>query len=87
MLPVVLPEAEVNELLKKTVEIEGYELTINLETQEVSDQTGFKTSFQIDEFRRYCLLNGLDNIGLTLRYQDMITAYEQTHPQWYQISI
>jgi 3-isopropylmalate/(R)-2-methylmalate dehydratase small subunit len=82
MLPIVLPEIEVNELLKRATEIEGYTLTVNLEKQEITDQIDFKTTFQIDEFRRYCLLNGLDNIGLTLRYEDAITAYEQKRPQW-----
>ena len=76
MLPIVLPESEVNELLQKAAEIEFYKLTINLEKQELNDELGFRTAFQIDEFRRYCLLNGLDDIGLTLRYKDAISAYE-----------
>lgn len=86
MLPVVLPEAQVNELLKRAAEIEGYELTVSLEKQEITDRLDFKTVFQIDEFRRYCLLNGLDNIGLTLRYEDAITSYEQKRPQWLAIN-
>lgn len=82
MLPIVLPEHEINELLKKVADVEGYELTINLENQEITDRFGYKTYFQIDEFRRYCLLNGLDNIGLTLRYEVEVTAYEQKRPNW-----
>ncbi|MDQ4121648.1 MAG: 3-isopropylmalate dehydratase small subunit [Acidobacteriota bacterium] len=82
MLPIVLPETEVNELLKKAAEIEGYRLTIDLEKQEITDEFGFKTSFQIDEFRRYCLLNGLDDIGLTLQYENAITEFEQNRPKW-----
>ena len=62
------------------------DVNIDLEKQEINDKFDFKTTFQIDEFRRYCLLNGLDNIGLTLRYEDAITSYEQKHPQWYAIN-
>jgi 3-isopropylmalate/(R)-2-methylmalate dehydratase small subunit len=87
MLPVVLPENEVNEILKKSLEIEGYKLTVNLEKQEISDEYGFKTIFQVDEFRRYCLLNGLDDIGLTLRHENAITAYENARPIWREINI
>lgn len=86
MLPVVLPETEVNELLKNAAEIEGYELTVDLEKREISDPFGFKTTFQVDEFRRYCLLNGLDDIGLTLRYEDAITSYEKKRPAWREIA-
>ena len=82
MLPIILPETEVNELLKKAAEIEGYEIRVDLEKQEITDKFDFKTSFRIDEFRRYCLLNGLDNIGLNLQYEDAIAAYEQKRPQW-----
>lgn len=76
MLPVVLPESAVNELLRKASEIEYYQLTINLEKQEISDEQGYKTTFRIEEFRRYCLLNGLDDIDLTLRHENAISAYE-----------
>ena len=82
MLPIVLSEVEVNELLKRATEINGYELSVDLEKQEITDKFGFTTNFRIDEFRRYCLLNGLDNIGLTLQYEEAITAYEQKRPQW-----
>lgn len=80
MLPIVLPASEVNELLEKATEIEGCQLTINLEKQEIRDAAGFQTNFQIDEFRRYCLLNGLDDIGLTLRHENAIAAFEKTRP-------
>jgi 3-isopropylmalate/(R)-2-methylmalate dehydratase small subunit len=79
MLPIVLPESEVEELLQKAAEIEFYKLTINLEKQEINDELGYKTTFRIDEFRRYCLLEGLDDIGLTLRYKDAISAYEREY--------
>jgi 3-isopropylmalate dehydratase, small subunit len=77
MLPVVLPEDEVNELLKKAAEIESYKLTVDLCKQEIGDEFGFRTTFRIDEFRRFCLLEGLDDIGLTMRFEEAITAYER----------
>ncbi|MCU1289513.1 MAG: 3-isopropylmalate dehydratase, small subunit [Acidobacteria bacterium] len=82
MLPVVLPETEVDELLQKANEIEGYHLTVDLEKQEISDESGFKTTFRVAEFRRFCLLNGLDDIGLTLRHESEIAAFEKARPEW-----
>lgn len=83
ILPVALPESEVEELLGKAAELEFYKLTVNLENREITDEYGFKTTFSINEFRRYCLLEGLDDIGLTLRYQDAISAYERDQQQVY----
>jgi len=81
VLLVTLPDAEVNELFLRTEKHEGYRLTVDLENQTVTDDLGLKFSFQIDPFRRECLLKGLDDIGLTLRLADRIAAYEQTrHP-------
>ncbi|MBI4497920.1 MAG: 3-isopropylmalate dehydratase small subunit [Chloroflexi bacterium] len=77
MLPVVLPEETVNELLAKAKERPGYQVTVDLEQQQVSDEEGPIASFQVDPFRRYCLLNGLDDIGLTLQNEDKIRAYEE----------
>ncbi|HLH09992.1 MAG TPA: 3-isopropylmalate dehydratase small subunit [Terriglobales bacterium] len=77
LLTVVLTEAEVNELLKRAQQTEGYKLTIDLERKQVTDDQGFRASFGIDEFRRRCLLDGLDDIGLTLRHEAEIAAYEQ----------
>ena len=85
MLPVVLPESAVNELLQKVSEIEYYQLTINLEKQEISDEKGYKTTFRINEFRRYCLLNGLDDIDLTLRHENAISAYENENSLAYRM--
>jgi 3-isopropylmalate/(R)-2-methylmalate dehydratase small subunit len=81
VLLVTLPDAEVNELFQRTEKNEGYRLTVNLENQTISDDLGLSLSFQIDPFRRECLLKGLDDIGLTLRHADRIAAYEQSrHP-------
>jgi 3-isopropylmalate/(R)-2-methylmalate dehydratase small subunit len=77
LLTVVLTESEVNKLMKRAKETEGYQLTIDLELRQVYDDKGFSAAFEIDEFRRRCLLDGLDDIGLTLRHEEQITAYEQ----------
>lgn len=79
MLPVVLPAEEIELLMQNAARIEFYKLRVDLENQKITDDFGFETNFRIDEFRRYCLLNGLDDIGLTLRFEDAITAYEHTH--------
>lgn len=74
LLPVVLSEEKVAELVNKSQE--NYELTIDLENQTVSDNQGFQANFEIDEFRRFCLLNGLDDIGLTLQNEAKISKFE-----------
>ena len=76
LLPVVLTTAEVAELMRRTREIEGYQLTVDLETKSVTDTRNFSATFQIADFQRYCLLEGLDDIGLTLQHETEITAYE-----------
>jgi 3-isopropylmalate/(R)-2-methylmalate dehydratase small subunit len=79
-LAVLLSESEVAELMRRAIEIEAYELTVDLEQCEVRDDQGFRAEFKIDEFVRQCLLNGLDDIGLTLQYEAAIAAYEEKHP-------
>jgi len=79
-LAVLLSESEVAELMRRALEISGYELTVDLEQCEVRDDRGFRAAFKIDEFVRQCLLNGLDDIGLTLQYEAAIAAYEEKHP-------
>ncbi len=79
MVPVKLTEAEVDELFKFVEANEGAEIALDLEAQTVT--AGSKTySFEIDEFRRHCLLNGLDSIGLTLQHEDKIAEYESKIP-------
>jgi len=75
VLAVVLSEQEVAEILRRA-HAPGYALTIDLEQNKVSDSQGFSASFQMDEFTRHCLLNGLDDIGLTLQHEKEIAAYE-----------
>ncbi|HEY0728720.1 MAG TPA: 3-isopropylmalate dehydratase small subunit [Pyrinomonadaceae bacterium] len=73
ILPIALP---VEEIMKRAREVEGYQLTVDLEQQTVSDDSGLATPFTVGTFQRYCLLEGLDDIGLTLRHEDAIKRYE-----------
>src|SRR5579859_213756 len=79
-LTVPLKEEEVATLIRRAQEIDDYALTIDLEKCEVRDDQGFYAKFAIDEFVRHCLLNGLDDIGLTLQHEKEIFAYETKHP-------
>jgi len=79
VLLVTLPDAEMNELFQRTENNEGYRLSVDLENQTITDDFGLKVSFQVDSFRRECLLKGLDDIGLTLRLTDRIAAFEEGH--------
>ena len=76
LLPIVLSEQQVDHLFNETRAFNGYQLTIDLEAQEVIAPDNRRYSFEIDGFRKYCLLNGLDDIGLTLKNADKIKAYE-----------
>ena len=77
LLPVVLAEQDVDELFQAAFARKGYALEIDLEAQTVTTPEGKRYHFDIDPFRKYCLLNGLDDIGLTLRNADEIRAYEE----------
>jgi 3-isopropylmalate/(R)-2-methylmalate dehydratase small subunit len=79
-LAVQLKDAEVSELMRHAQELSDYQLTIDLEQCEVRDDCGFRAKFSLDEFVRHCLLNGLDDIGLTLQHEPEIVAYEARHP-------
>jgi 3-isopropylmalate/(R)-2-methylmalate dehydratase small subunit len=68
-------------LLQRAQTIPGYKLTVSLAEQTISDELGFKESFEIDPFRKYCLLEGLDDIGLTLRHVAELDAYEKQHDE------
>jgi 3-isopropylmalate/(R)-2-methylmalate dehydratase small subunit len=76
LLPIVLPEATVDMLFSEVAAFAGYELTIDLENQVIVRPQGETISFDVIAFRKYCLLNGFDDIGLTLRHADKIKAYE-----------
>ena len=79
ILPVVLSETETEQIMLHARAADGYRLTVSLEENTVADELGFDTSFAIDPFRRDCLLQGLDDIGLTLRHTDALARYEQRH--------
>ena len=79
MLPIVLPDVTVLELLQRTQENEGYKLSVDLEKQIVFDELGLTATFQVSPFQKYCLMEGLDDIGLTLRHEDLINDYEARH--------
>jgi 3-isopropylmalate/(R)-2-methylmalate dehydratase small subunit len=76
ILPIVLPEAQVDRLFDEVAAFPSYELTIDLERQVVIKPQGDELPFEVQAFRKYCLLNGLDDIGLTLRHQDKIASFE-----------
>ena len=76
MLPIVLPEEQVQELFRRTEENPNYQLLVNLETCTISDDCALSLEFDIDPFRRESLLEGLDDIGLTLQHQDKIREFE-----------
>ena len=80
VLTVVLSEEQVAEITSRAAELPDYRLTIDLEQCAVKDDHGFSATFQIDDFTRHCLLEGLDDIGLTLQHQSEIAAYEARHP-------
>jgi 3-isopropylmalate/(R)-2-methylmalate dehydratase small subunit len=78
VLPIVLPEGQVDQLFNEVKAFPGYRLVIDLEKQLVSTANGSATyAFDVDGFRKYCLLNGLDDIGLTLRQADKIRVFEE----------
>jgi 3-isopropylmalate/(R)-2-methylmalate dehydratase small subunit len=79
-LTVKLSENQAAELMQRAQDIDDYQVTIDLERCEVRDDQGFRAKFPIDEFIRHCLLNGLDDIGLTLQHEAEIAAYEVQHP-------
>ncbi|MBZ5547698.1 MAG: 3-isopropylmalate dehydratase small subunit [Acidobacteriia bacterium] len=80
LLTVRLAEEQVTEIMRRAKERENYRLTIDLQKLRVDDGQGFSAAFAMDEFSRHCLLNGLDDIGLTLQHEAAITAYEAQHP-------
>ena len=77
MLPVVLSESDVDDLFNECFANVGYQLTVDLQNQKVISPSGKEYAFDVDEFRKHCLLNGLDDIGLTLQHADDIKAFEE----------
>src|SRR5580698_5815636 len=87
ILPVTLSNEQIDELFARTEKKEGYRVTVDLQEQVVTDDGGLRYSFEVDPFRRDCLLQGLDDIGLTLVHEPRISAFEATnlkHPAMYE---
>lgn len=80
MLPIVLPAETVDKLFKEVRAKEGYELDVDLEKQTITSPSGEVIPFDVHAFRKNCLLNGLDDIGLTLQHKDKISLFEKAHP-------
>lgn len=81
LLPIVLPEKDVDKLFQEVFALEGYQLSIDLPSQTVTTPNGTTYHFEITDHRKHCLLNGLDEIGLTLQHADAIKAFEVKHRQ------
>jgi len=79
-LTVHLTEEEVAELLRRAQDVDNYQITVDLEKCQVHDGQGFSATFSVNDFVRHCLLNGLDDIGLTLQHEEAVAAYEAHHP-------
>jgi 3-isopropylmalate/(R)-2-methylmalate dehydratase small subunit len=79
MLPITLTAEQVQEIMRRAQQQKGYDLTVDLERQTIEDSQGLSILFVVGEFQRYCLLEGLDDIGLTMRHEDAIRAYELSH--------
>lgn len=79
MLPITLEASQVRQIMTRAQQQEGYTLTVDLERQTIEDSSGLSILFVVGEFQRYCLLEGLDDIGLTLRHEDAIREYEESH--------
>jgi 3-isopropylmalate/(R)-2-methylmalate dehydratase small subunit len=82
ILPVTLSNEQIDELFVRTKENHGYRMTVDLEKQVVTDEMGLNYSFEVDPFRRDCLLRGLDDIGLTLIHEKKISAFEGKNPTY-----
>ncbi|MFD0694761.1 3-isopropylmalate dehydratase small subunit [Paenibacillus sp. GCM10027628] len=81
ILPIKLSEEQVEDLFQRTAKHEGYKLHVDLENNKLTDDFGLSITFDLDEHRRQFLLQGLDDIGLTLQHADKIAAYEEAHKQ------
>jgi 3-isopropylmalate/(R)-2-methylmalate dehydratase small subunit len=79
VLPIPMDEETVEQFFTRFREHPGYVLTVDLEERRITDEHGLSLGFEVDDFRRHCLLNGLDDIALTLQQEDKITAYEAAH--------
>ncbi|HKZ81927.1 MAG TPA: 3-isopropylmalate dehydratase small subunit [Pyrinomonadaceae bacterium] len=82
LLTVSLTEAEIQQIASRSRQIKGYQLTVDLDTCTIGDGRSFAASFNIDDFQRHCLREGLDDIGLTLQHEAAISAFESRRSDW-----
>ncbi len=87
ILPVTLPEETVTEILARARANAGYRVAVDLERSVVEDSLGLVAPFDVDAFRRHCLLNGLDDVGLTLQHTQDIAKFEATRPSWKAVAV
>jgi 3-isopropylmalate/(R)-2-methylmalate dehydratase small subunit len=87
MLPVVLPESDVQEIMTRALKRPGYRLTVNLQAQALYDEEGLEYAFEIDPFVRERLLKGLDGIAMTLQRENEIAAFEAARPAWLETAV
>lgn len=85
LLPIVLDESVVIKLFRKAEDFPGYRMTVDLENQTLSDDSGFNNHFTVEPYRKELLLKGLDEIDTTLTYQDTIDSFEETHTIHYRL--
>ncbi|PLR80677.1 3-isopropylmalate dehydratase small subunit [Bacillus canaveralius] len=85
ILPIELSEEEVEQLFQKTASTRGYQLTIDLENQTLTDKQGFISHFQVAPYRKELLIKGLDEIGASLQFAEKIAAFEKTHKIYYRL--
>jgi 3-isopropylmalate/(R)-2-methylmalate dehydratase small subunit len=81
ILPVRLTEDQVETIFQRVRRIPGYQLRVDLEKKMITSDDGLSFRFEVDDFRRHCLLKGLDDIGLTLQHEEKIRQYEASHPE------
>jgi 3-isopropylmalate/(R)-2-methylmalate dehydratase small subunit len=79
---ITLEEGQIAEMMKNAQERAPYRLTVNLESRTITDYRGFSITFEMDEFRRHCLMEGLDDVGITLQHESEIGAYESRRRSW-----
>jgi 3-isopropylmalate/(R)-2-methylmalate dehydratase small subunit len=82
MATIVLSESQIAELMRRAQETPNYQITLDLEKKAIKDATGFSASVEMDEFRRNCLINGLDDIELTLQHEAAIARFERGRKSW-----
>ena len=85
ILPIRLPKEQIEELFSKVAAQPEYTLTVDLESQEIRDSNGMTKHFEVDDYRKHMLLEGMDEISATIRHEEQIDAFEQQHRLYYSL--